>query len=189
MAKRRSARCRNGKPHRQKRKSRWLLAVGTKVGVWEVRSLAQSPKPVGSQTDTWSKYFWSKYFLEQSNLPGKACARQRGDVPAFFDPCRDHTPLRSTCAAQSRLEPERRRLRISWAPGRSEAFRKDHAPSIAVSQAFTGRTGLFPALNERHSLSIPRQCSLFVASFLAGVGEKDLLPFSELRNITHLRPY
>jgi hypothetical protein len=47
---------------------------------------------------------------------------------------------------------------------------------------------LCSADNERHSLSIRMRCSFFVASVLAGVGQKDLWAFSKLKSSTHLQP-
>ena len=42
--------------------------VGTKVGVWECCSVAQNSQAVGSRSDSWPKFFRSKFFGEITNL-------------------------------------------------------------------------------------------------------------------------
>lgn len=104
----------------------------------------------------------------------------------FFDPaclavCAND--LRRQKANRSRIACRQLRKRIA------RPFSKEQGRANAVSQVLTGPRRLLPESNERHSLSIPAQCSLFVASLAVGVGKKDLESFSELKNCTHLQPY
>jgi hypothetical protein len=80
----------DGNPQHQK-KSRRVLAVGTKVGVWEVHTLAQSSKPVGSRPDTWRKYFAAEYFAAK-----RVTAKMAASV---FDP--QVAPFLQTTSAES----------------------------------------------------------------------------------------